>query len=274
MQDPSCIIKSTCALLDFLYVAQYGSHTTTSIKRLEDCLAAFHDSKAVFIDLGTRKNFNLPKLHSLGHYASSIRLFGTTDNYNTEQSERLHIDLAKNAYRATNRKDEYPQMTAWLERRERIERHATLVDMKSNLRQHGQTRRIIGPPRARAQSVKMTLHPSAKAVTFNCLKSRYGAPNFQDALADFIAQANYPRARGNTLRKYAENTLIPFRRVPVFHIIKFTDTENANETKTIDSVLARPKRKNRHGRIIPSRFDTVLVRHPSTMHGRAKGKSH
>ena len=87
----------------------------------------------------------------------------------------------------------------------------TLVDMKSNLWQHGQTQRIIRPLHACAQSVKMTLHPSAKAVTFNCLKLRYGTPNFQDALADFIAQANYPRARGNTLRKYAENTLIPFR---------------------------------------------------------------
>ena len=115
VQDPSHVIKSTCVLLDFLYVAQYGSHTTTSIKCLEDCLAAFHDSKAVFIDLEAQKNFNLPKLHSLGHYASSIQLFGMTDNYNIEQSERLHIDLAKNAYCATNCKDECLQMTAWLE---------------------------------------------------------------------------------------------------------------------------------------------------------------
>ena len=83
--------------------------------------------------------------------------------------------------------------------------------MKSNLQQHGQTQRIIGLLCAHAQSVKMTLHPSAKAVTFNCLKSRYGTPNFQDALVDFITQANYPRARGNTLHNYAENTLIPFR---------------------------------------------------------------
>jgi hypothetical protein len=28
----------------------------------------------------------------------------------TEQSERLHIDLAKDAYRATNRKDEYVRL--------------------------------------------------------------------------------------------------------------------------------------------------------------------
>ena len=117
------------------------------------------------MDLGARKNFNLPKLHSLIHYTSSIQLFGTTDNYNTEQSERLHIDLAKNAYRATNRKDEYPQMTAWLERRERIEQHAAVVNTRQNPQQHTSPRSIIGPPCARTQSVKMARHPSVKGVT-------------------------------------------------------------------------------------------------------------
>jgi hypothetical protein len=48
-------------------------------------------------------------------YALLIQLFGTTDNYNTEQSECLHIDFTKDTYRATNHKDEYSQMTKWLE---------------------------------------------------------------------------------------------------------------------------------------------------------------
>jgi hypothetical protein len=225
----------------------------------------------VFLDLGARKNFNLPKLHSLLHYTSSIQLFGTTDNYNPEQSERLHIDLAKNAYRATNHKDEYPQMTAWLERREKIERHATFIDMRQD--PHAQTPRVSGPPCVRTQSAKMARHPSVKAVTFDDLKLRYGALEFQDALADYIAQVNNPGARGNTLRRYAEDTLIPFRQVPVFHVIKFTVTGNADDTETIDSVHARPEQRDTHGRIIPSRFDTVLVQNPSqdTQQGRVKG---
>jgi hypothetical protein len=276
-RDSSRIVKSTRALLDFLFVAQYESHTTATLERLQDYLAAFHDSKMVFVDLGVRKGFNLPKLHSLIHYASSIRLFGTTDNYNTEQTERLHIDLAKNAYRATNRKDEYPQMTAWLERRERIERHTAFIDMKQKgPQQRTQPQRIIGPPRARAQSVKMARHPSAKAAKFDDLKFRYGAHEFQDALADFIAQVNNPGVRGNALRRHAEDTLIPFRRVPVFHMIKFTETGNAGNMAIVDSVYARPERKDKRGRIIPSRFDTVLVQNPSrdTQQGRVQGKSH
>ena len=71
---------------------------------------------------GHQSHFNFPKLHSLLHYASSIKFFGTTDGYNTEHSEHLHIDLAKDAYAATNRKDELAQMTLWLERNEKIRR--------------------------------------------------------------------------------------------------------------------------------------------------------
>ncbi|KAG2356418.1 hypothetical protein BDR07DRAFT_1453416 [Suillus spraguei] len=47
---------------------------------------------------GIRSSFNLPKLHSFRHYVTMIQIFGTTDNYNTEYTEQLHIDLAKDAY--------------------------------------------------------------------------------------------------------------------------------------------------------------------------------
>ncbi|KAJ6567632.1 hypothetical protein DFH09DRAFT_1081075 [Mycena vulgaris] len=61
--------------------------------------------QSIFVDLGVRNDFNLPKLHYCKHYIMYIKLFGTTDNYNTEYTERLHIDLAKDAFRSTNFKD-------------------------------------------------------------------------------------------------------------------------------------------------------------------------
>ena len=241
----SHIIKSVRALLDFVFLAQYQSHTMKPIECLQNSLAAFHNHKVVFLDLGVWEHFNLPKLHSLTHYASSIRLFGTTDNYNTEQSKRLHIDLAKDAYCVTNCKDEYPQMTAWLECQEKMQRHAALIDRKQqDLQQLAQTQKAIGPPSILAQCVKMTCHPLVKAVSFDTLKTHYGAPKFQDALADFVAQVNYPKARGSTLCSHAEDAHIPFWGVPVFHIIKFTETE---KSETIDSVHAQPEQKDTCG---------------------------
>ena len=122
--------KLLCAMrgvLDFLYLAQLPSHTDKTLTDMSAALNAFHTNKSIFIKLGIQDDFNFPKLHSLLHYAPSIRSFGTTNNYNTEHSECLHIDLAKDAYAATNHKDELPQMVTWLEWVETITRFDDLV---------------------------------------------------------------------------------------------------------------------------------------------------
>ncbi|KAJ7442839.1 hypothetical protein FB451DRAFT_1437994 [Mycena latifolia] len=99
------------------------SHTSVTLLRLRAALDDFHAHKQIFIDLDARKNdFNFPKLHSLDHYERLIHLFGSADGFNTESPERLHIDYAKNAYRASNRKDYIDQMTLWLQRQESVAR--------------------------------------------------------------------------------------------------------------------------------------------------------
>jgi hypothetical protein len=55
-------------------------------------------------------------------------MLGTTDNYNTEYTERLHIDYAKDAYHATNHKDKFVQMTYWLKHKEKILHHDKYVN--------------------------------------------------------------------------------------------------------------------------------------------------
>jgi len=257
--DSSRVVKAARALLDFLFLAQFQCHTSDTLSRLEDCLAAFHDNKAVFVDLGIRQNFHIPKLHSLLHYASSIRLFGTTDNYNTEQSERLHIDLTKKAFHATNQKDEYAQMTTWLERREKLQRHSASIDRRQNHWQAVRTRTPIGPPGVRAQSIKFAQTPSRKAVSFPDIFWKYSAPLFQDAMADFIVAINNPGLGLRALRAHAANTLLPFRTVRVYHNIKFTAPNDTQELEIVDAVHVRPEQRDKRGRIIPARFDTVLI---------------
>jgi len=270
-QAPSRVVQAVRGLLDFIYLAQYPSHTTTSLRHLEECLAHFHQNKGVFVDLGVREHINIPKFHSLIHYVLSIKLFGSTDNYNTEQSERLHIDLAKDAYRATNRKDEFSQMTTWLERREKVQMHMALIKRRQQGHTTVPTLVPMGPLQVDTRTLKMTQHPTVKAVTFEELASRYGAVDFQDALADFIASVNYPGATAARLRTRGANTLLPFRSVPVFHRIKFTSTShNSENSQIVDSVIIRPEQEDTHGRIVPARFDTVIVhgKDPSVVHGQ------
>ncbi|KAJ7112281.1 hypothetical protein C8R44DRAFT_833175 [Mycena epipterygia] len=102
-----------------------GTHDDGTLACMTDALKIWHENRDYFITAGVRNDFNIPKFHSLIHYVDSIRFFGTTDNYNTEMFERPHIDFAKNGWRASNRRDEFPQMIAWLGRQEKIASFST-----------------------------------------------------------------------------------------------------------------------------------------------------
>jgi hypothetical protein len=114
-------------VLDFIYYAQLQTHSTQTVAALERSLTEFHANKSIFVDLSIRKHFNIPKIHMISHYVDSIYSLGSLDAYNTEASERLHIDYAKDAYRASNRRDYVAQMTRWLQRREAMHLRAGFI---------------------------------------------------------------------------------------------------------------------------------------------------
>ncbi|KAH9842998.1 uncharacterized protein C8Q71DRAFT_720384 [Rhodofomes roseus] len=124
---PPEVLAVARALVDFIYYAQLRSHTDTSLAHMQAALDTFHRHKGIFVTLGIREHFNIPKLHSLLHYIEAIRSRGTCDGYNTELPERLHIDLAKNAYRASNHRDYTEQMVKWLGRQEAVDLHAAYI---------------------------------------------------------------------------------------------------------------------------------------------------
>ena len=117
--DPRVVI-TVRGVIDFIYYAHFETHTEESLARLDAAWLTFHQNKDVFVELEIRKHFNINKLHNIRHYIDSIRSRGTADGFNTEGTERLHIDLAKIGYRAGNKKDYIRQMTVWLGRQESI----------------------------------------------------------------------------------------------------------------------------------------------------------
>ncbi|KAH7902948.1 hypothetical protein BJ138DRAFT_1168705 [Hygrophoropsis aurantiaca] len=124
------VMRAVKAMLDFIFYASLHTHTSRTLAALQQALDDFHSHKDIFIELGGRNapHFNIPKLHSLDHYCTLIRLFGSADGFNTESPERLHIDYAKDAYRATNKKDYVNQMRIWLSRQENVDRFASFLD--------------------------------------------------------------------------------------------------------------------------------------------------
>ena len=258
--SPVRLLCAVRGILDFLYLARYPVHTNETLDLLDAALKRFHDNKDIFIDLGVRADFNFPKAHFTGHYRQFIELFGTTDNYNTEYTERLHIDLAKDAYRATNFKDEYPQMTAWLEHREKILRHDKFL--RRQVPTHNPPPPRPPPCLVYARELRMTKHPSVRGVSLESLRTDYKAIFFEAALAHFVAQYQNPGYTKAQVEAASSNIHFPFRKLPVYHRIKFTshDPYSLDNVETVvDSVHAQPARSDKYGKEISGRFDTVLV---------------
>jgi len=117
---PPQLLAAARGLLNFIYYAQYQSHTSDTLQRMQEALNTFHANKDVFVDEEVREHFNIGKIHSMLHYVESIKALGSLDGFNSEQPEHLHIDYAKHGYRASNKRDYTVQMTRWLQRQKAI----------------------------------------------------------------------------------------------------------------------------------------------------------
>ncbi|KAJ6586589.1 hypothetical protein B0H10DRAFT_1675343, partial [Mycena sp. CBHHK59/15] len=259
--SPVRLIRSVRAILDFVYLAQYPLHSTESLALLANARERFHENKGIFVDLGIRNDFNLPKVHSWDHYELNITFYGTSDNYNTEYTERLHIDLAKDAYRATNSKDEYPQMTLWLVRKEKILRHEQYIQRRLKGCPSPPVVKDLHPGIVYERKLVMPKHPTHKSVKFRSIETHYGAKLFPEALSRYIAQLSDPNLSRRQLDNVHVNLL--FNSLPVFQRIKFSATDpytnDGPADKIVDAIHVQPTRTLPNGDEIPARFDTALI---------------
>lgn len=122
------LMRCLRAFHDFLYICQYRSHTSLTLGYLENALRIFHATKQAFIATGVRKrkdgelmrHFRIPKISAFHMYGRHIREMGSSPQFSTEIIESLHRPMAKDAYRATNRKDYVVQMCRYMDRVERL----------------------------------------------------------------------------------------------------------------------------------------------------------
>ena len=252
------LLIATRAMLDFLFLAQYPVHSDDTLKELQAALETFHDHKEIFIELGIRKDFNLPKLHFLSHYVAMIKWTGTTDNFDTEFSERLHIDLTKNAFDAGNGIDEFTHMTIWLERKEKM----LQFDEYIKWRQDGCPPLLLQKEVYPSHRIAIAKNPSKRNVSFYTLKQEYSATYIVDALARYVAQHRYPGKSEKEIEKLSTGIAIPFSQVDVYHKARFWlghskhHPLSANEYNTLHVV---PQRLRQTGNILPEQFNTALI---------------
>lgn len=259
----ACVVRAVRALLDFVYLVQYPEASESTLRDIQKALRAFHANKQVFVDLQARKHFNLPKIHALAHYYDSIRLFGKADNFNTSYSEHLHIDFAKSAYRVSNRKDKYPQMTIWLQRREQIRAHQSYM----HWRLHGQPT-LNDLPRAplpRAPKLKRKIaHTPNRSMNFEDADKLYGAEDFEKVLKHFVLKTKLPALLDQHIADITVTYPLPFSSVCAFHRLKFWHT-NALEREgewvqeLPDSIVAHPAYRDAQRRKVQGQYSTALI---------------
>ncbi|KAJ7156433.1 hypothetical protein C8R43DRAFT_1087288 [Mycena crocata] len=124
-----CVVR---AVSDFIYYSHFETHCNESLTLLDTAWATFHANKHIFRDIKIRKvrirkHFNINKLHKIKHYVDPICSRGTADGFNTENTERLHIDLAKAGYNASNKVTYTQQMMVWLRRQESVHKFGTYL---------------------------------------------------------------------------------------------------------------------------------------------------
>ena len=232
---PQDAITAVRAILDFIHIAQYPSHDDATLSYLTEALNLWESKKSIFIKLGIHDTLNIPKFHSLLHYVEMIRCFGTTDNYNTEMFERLHIDYAKKAWRATNKRDEYPQMTKWLSRQENIfsfdREIAWILEQKriqetSLLSTTSPSSSLNNSPLSSSPSPPPSRHwlPKTPSATRSLedIATNHQVPLFRAHLHDYLTMLKPGSTRADLRSSYVAGNV--FHRLDTFHILKFQGT--------------------------------------------------
>jgi hypothetical protein len=108
---PGKMVQAISSFLDFCYLAQRSFHTTETLRRMEDILVQFCTLRSVFQELSVRPDgFSLPRKHSLAHYASSIRLFGSPNGLCSSITESRHITAIKRPWYRSNRHNAFEQI--------------------------------------------------------------------------------------------------------------------------------------------------------------------
>ncbi|KAN0140650.1 hypothetical protein V8E53_001477 [Lactarius tabidus] len=256
------LVRATRALMDFVYIAQYPVHMDKTLELLEDAFSQFHENKSIFLNLGIRFHFNIPKFHFTTHYVELIKLYGTTDNFNTEATERLHIDIAKDGYGTTNHKDKFFQMTIWLEQKEKIHQHERLVKwwLDGSPPVAMAPQEWLPPGLELDHDLHISKFPSIQSLSLETIETEYGAEHFRTALRCYVVRSNSPDLTTAQVEHSLWDVNLPFQHLPVWHRIKYLRTEiYTGQTQTVDSIHAYPDKTDKHGRPVPGRFDTAFI---------------
>ncbi|KAJ3779834.1 hypothetical protein GGU10DRAFT_381687 [Lentinula aff. detonsa] len=269
-------------------LAQYPSHDEDTLGYMAEALDIWHQHRDYFIDSRAQRHFNITKFHSLLHYIDSICWLGTTGNYNMEAFECLHIDLAKEGWRASNHRDHFPQMVTFIDRQEKVSSYdfyrswveesvkpvamnrdenaeqvedvVTSVPAASEEEENAVQAGKIGRPNDTCATtlngivLRLAKNPPEPHKTLSHISVSHGAPGFITALKVYL-NALLP-SHNQATKTTALDGNLPFTAVDVWHQFKLTP-EKLLDPPEQAILKAFPIWRGTSGSA--PRYDTVLV---------------
>ena len=168
----------------------------------------------------------------------------------------MHIDIAKEAWRESNKRNATPQMVAWQERVEKVVGFNHYLQMSGAKRVKGRVEdeEILELVPNFKPNICLANKPHHCSQKLTDIMQRHCCPGFLWNLKDFLNQ----KLPSHLRRAALQEVQIPFDSLDIFHGFKFglekLDLDLDMAEKEFDSVKAKPAKETQR-----TRFDTVVV---------------
>jgi hypothetical protein len=275
-------------VLDFIHYVHFETHCDESLLQLDNVGRHFTTIKVFSSILKFASTSISAKIHKLKHYVDSIRSRGTADGFNTEETERLDIDLAKVGYNASNKGAYTRQMTVWLRGQESVHKFGNYLQwaVPGYIAPSPSDDAVSEEPEAEAGD-EPTLTVNADDVsddsddsddegeveelpTFSIAKTpAFPALTVASIPADFIAPAFIPNLSRFLQSKSiipqtipADNSTFPVYKLFSLFLPVIEEAMSSDTKDTVRAVKGEPVQMTAKG-VKPAKagqFDTVLVR--------------
>ncbi|KAL0059223.1 hypothetical protein AAF712_014031 [Marasmius tenuissimus] len=107
---PPQMTKCLAAFLDFCYLVRRNDFDEDTISEIQHTVERFHNHRQIFIELGIRDDFSVPRMHSMIHYPYLILNFGAPNGVCSSITESRHITAVKKPWRRSNRHNALSQI--------------------------------------------------------------------------------------------------------------------------------------------------------------------
>jgi hypothetical protein len=199
------------AMCDLITIAQYRYHNASTLKYIQQAINQLDVLKEEFRPYrvskagNTEPHFNFPKWHAIVHITDDIKWFGALDGLDTgTNGEAHHIDMVKNFYRLTNKRDYLLQICLHNSRRLSVLAMDHITTWMGSVRRttvdrdmEVPTTYLTGALRLNKTGLKMNGRPpSSRTFTVGDLAEQVKIPDMIDAVAVFVRESRRKMSGG------------------------------------------------------------------------------